>query len=78
MVRELDDPVFMGDVSGPMTKKKWGHFEVGGKKLHCHGAERYYNDPNFSFVWERLEDIVQGQQDEPNTRWSEYRQIDYE
>eukprot|EP00973_Karenia_brevis_P005337 728516-Karenia_brevis.AAC.1 len=40
--------------------------------------ERNYRDRNCSFVWENLDDIVQGPQDAPNSRYDEYRSVDFD
>eukprot|EP00973_Karenia_brevis_P049625 6888436-Karenia_brevis.AAC.1 len=81
MIRRTHDPVYIGNHPEPTTEGDWGHFEVGGERLHCHEAQRYYKGKRVFFAWEKLDDIVQGPQTGPNVTPQEkfeYRPIDYD
>eukprot|EP00973_Karenia_brevis_P072839 10115256-Karenia_brevis.AAC.1 len=53
----------------PTSRGDWARFEVGGKRLRCKELERYSEFPDCSFVWERIDDIQQGKQQQPNEEY---------
>eukprot|EP00973_Karenia_brevis_P013884 1882833-Karenia_brevis.AAC.1 len=51
---------------------------VGGEKLECKEAARYFSHPDCSFVWEHIDNVQQGPLDAPYERYDEYRPVDFE
>eukprot|EP00973_Karenia_brevis_P094105 12420747-Karenia_brevis.AAC.1 len=39
MIRKTNDEVELGNHPEPTTTGEWGHYDVGGEKLHCHEVE---------------------------------------
>eukprot|EP00973_Karenia_brevis_P035531 4898635-Karenia_brevis.AAC.1 len=70
MIRKLDEPIDLGpDNVKPTSRGDWARFEVGGERLRCKELERCSEFPDCSFVWERIDDIQQGKQQQPNEEY---------